>query len=265
MEEIEGSGKWSIDAGSQVLEITREAVVPWAGHPAWVAARIGTPDALFPLAICRKAAIEGMGPIGTSVLGATYSHAKVVLSYVAEQPEWPTGGPPGTPSTPAGASVQIRVRGGGEFMLVPGRDVRWGDNPSGSPSQPIPNDDGNAGRVIVPHMDYVVTLGNLAGPNWERLRSRSGWVNEFTFLGYEPETVLFEAYDTDWSWTFESGAPVVKWSVTWHFKMRRIKRDDEPLTEVYGWNHEYRADGWVRVLMDGKDRYPKANFSNIFL
>jgi len=39
---------------------------------------------------------------------------------------------------------------------------------------------------------------------------------------------------------------------------------------TYGWNHEYRSDGWHRVTMDDGsgaqvDRYPRRDFSEMFL
>jgi len=261
-EEIHGSGQWSIEAG-QRLTVEREVVVPWAGHPAWVASQIGTLDPMIPLCRCRQAKVEPLGPITGPT--ATYTYARVTLVYIAEvdssSPQWPSDAA-NAPTFPGGAQVQVQVRGGGEFMLFPARDLRWADNVSASPSAAIPQEDSGVGRIVIPSQDWVITLSNLATINLPKLTDRLGKVNQAAFIGYPAETVLFESYDVDWQWSLDGGSPKVTWSVAWHLKVRAIKRG----ANTYGWNHEYRgADGWVRVkLADNTDRYEKANFSDLF-
>jgi hypothetical protein len=260
MSEIQGSGRWSIEA-SQRLSVEREYIVAWAGHAAWVASQIGTVDPLIPLCRCRQARVEPVGPI--SGPPATYTHARVTLIFVAEadssSPQWPDSN---VPSLPSGARVQVQVRGGGEFMLFPARDLRWEDNSIGNPGQPIPQEDSGVGRIVVPQQDWIITLSNLTTINRTKLDDRLGKVNQAAFLGYPAECVLFESYDVDWQWSLDNGTPKVTWSCAWHLKARAIKRG----ANTYGWNHEYRGpDNWKKVTMaDGTPRYELANFSDLF-
>lgn len=262
MPEIQGSGRWSIDAG-QRLTVEREHIVSWAAHPVWVASQIGTVDPLIPLCRCRQARIEPVGPIDGS---SDYTHARVTLIYIAEadssSPSWPDPNAQSLPTLPSGAQMQIQIRGGGEFLAFPARDLRWTDNVSGSPSAAIPQEDSGVGRVVIPSQDWVITLSNLAAINLPKLTDRLGKVNNAMFIGYPAETVLFESYDVDWQWSLDNGSPKVTWSVAWHLKVRAIKRGDN----TYGWNHEYRGpDGWIKVkLADNTDRYEAANFADLF-
>ena len=260
MSEIHGSGQWSIEAG-QRLTVEREFVVPWAGHAVWVASQIGTLDPMIPLCRCRRARVEPLGPIDGPP--TAYTHARVTLTYLAEvdsaSPQWPSGSPPTFPSN---AQVQVQIRGGGEFMLFPARDLRWVDNSPGNPGQPIPQEDSGVGRIVIPQQDWVITLSNLTAINLPKLTDRLGKVNQGAFLGYPSECVLFEAYDVDWQWSLDNGQPKITWSCAWHLKARAIVRGQN----TYGWNHEYRGpDGWVRVVMaNGEDRYQQANFNDLF-
>jgi hypothetical protein len=265
VEEIQGSARWSIETG-QRLQVEREVIVPWAGHAAWVASQIGTLDPMIPLCRCRRAQVEPLGVITTSP--AVYQWARVTLIYLAEldssvsSSQWPSGASE-APTLPSGASIQVQVRGGGEFLLFPARALRYESNPSGYPTGPIPQEDSGTGRIVVPVQDWVITLGNLGAINRNKLTDRLGKVNQAAFLGYPPETVLFEAWDLDWQWSLDGGAPKVTYSVAWHFKVRVIKRG----VDVYGWNHDYVGPpaGWQRVLMGGTPRYESANFADIFL
>jgi hypothetical protein len=265
MAEIQGSARWSIDAG-QRLQVEREFIVPWASHAAWVASQIGTLDPMIPLCRCRRAQIEPMGVITT--MPATYQWARVTLIYIAEMDssvsssQWP-GGASVAPAIPPGVSVQVQVRGGGEFLLFPARSLRYEINSSGSPSGPIPQEDSGAGRVVVPVQDWVITLGNMGSINLARMTDYLGRVNREPFLGYPPETVLFESWDLDWQWSLDGGAPKKTYNVSWHFKVRIIKRG----SVLYGWNHDYVGPpaGWQRVLVDGTPRYELIDFADIFL
>jgi hypothetical protein len=256
--QIEGSGRWNLDAGKS-LSIDREFIIAWAGHAAWVATQIGTPDPLFAACICRRASVEPMGQI---LSDGSHTHAKVTLTYSAEptSSDFP-GGSENAPTVPEGATLQIQIRGGGEFMLVPSRDVRWEDNPNGSTEGAIPQEDSAAGRIVVPQQDIVITVGNLATPPLEKLTETLGKVNAAEFMTHPPETVLFESYDMDWSFSVDGGAAKVTWTLAWHLKARLI-RDGE---NTRGWNHEYRGDGWFRVLIGGFPRYETTDFSQLFV
>ena len=259
-DELQGSARWSIEAGQRIT-VEREYVRPWAGHATWVASQIGTIDPLIPWCRCRQARVEPLGPI--SAQPATYTHAKITLVFVAENqsstPDWPTNN---APTFPANAQVQVQVRGGGDFMLYPARDMRWSDNATANPAQPIPSEDSNVGRIIVPTQDWTITVSNLISVNLPNLREKLGHVNNGAFMGYPSECLLFESFDIDWQWSLDNGQPKVTWSVTWHLKAREIQEGQNS----YGWNHEYRgADGWKRVVMaNGQDRYPVANFDTLF-
>jgi len=262
MSEIEGSGKWFVDAG-QRLSVEREFIVPWAGHVAWVAAQIGTADPMIPICRCRQARVEPIGTIGGSP--AVYAYARVTLTYIAETDDQNQQVPDQNQQQlqlPSGARLQIQVRGNGDFLLFPARDMRWGDNLGGYPDQPIPQDDSGVGRVIIPMQDWIITLSNLGGINVSKLTNKLGHVNSDVFLGYSAGTVLFESYDVDWQWSLENGQPKMTWSCAWHFKVRAIKRG----SQIYGWNYEYRGtSGWVEVRMaDGTLRYEDTAFADIF-
>jgi hypothetical protein len=255
--EIEGSANWSISLGKS-LTIKRIVLLPWLNHATAIASIIGTADPSFPLCIFRQADVEPLGPItGTP---ASYEFVRVTFTAVAEpgSANFPGGTPPA--GIPSGATVKVSIRGGGEFMLIPARDMRWEDNVAGSGAQPIPAPDSGVGKLVVNNQQWSVTLGNLIAPPLSVLQSKVGKVNSGAWLIYAAGAVLFESWDADYEWSMSGGAPTIKWNTTWHLKVREIRQG----ANVYGWNHEFREDGWQRVFLDGQPRYESTDFNTLF-
>jgi hypothetical protein len=254
--ELQGSGKWNISVGQQ-LQVTREFIVPWSTHVAFVESNLGTPDPIFSICTCRSASVEPLGVISGSP--ATYSDAKVTLTYVAETQDWPSEGE--EPSV--AGSIKVQVRGGGEFLQLPPRNLKFESNPLKNPNDPIPTIDHNL-PLLIPTEEWVVTLSNLSSVNRNFLTQKLGRVNHAPFIGYPAECVLFESWDLDAEWSFESGQAKHTWTVTYHLKVRTIFVGPN----VFGWNHDYVGQGptgWDRILLeDGNPRYLTSDFSNLF-
>jgi len=167
------------------------------------------------------------------------------------------------PSHPEGTSLKLRVRTSGQFLTMPGDSVRWEDNCEAYPDGPMPGPDVNA-RIVIPITEYHVEWDYVDEPPLDEWDELIGCVNSDTFLDSEAETILFEGYEVDQSSQFSLLDPYC-WKLSCVFRKRRIQDD----TEIRGWNHEMRQDGWVRIRMKDTggncvDRYDQADFSSMF-
>lgn len=257
MPEISGSNSSTHGIGSG-NQATRILIVPWANRLAEAEALLGAAHPDIPLCWCKSVRIEPF----PDEAAFPYLNAKITAEYATDfslQP-WPFP----KPSLRANTSLSIAsVQIAGEFLRIPARSSRWADNRQGYPEGPLPEDDSPAGRLFVAKAEITLQWDYVDVPPFAIWNDLRGKVNQTTFLGCEPETLLFSGYEL---------APSTKASVispwTWRLMPKFLYRAIKVGTNVYGWNHEYRPTGWQRVLMfdgtDWVDRYAQADFSGMF-
>jgi len=246
---------------------TRVFKVPWADRLLAGEALLGAAHPSIPYCWCNRVSIEPFPAdakatqIGNEIV---YQWAKVTAEYATDfstQP-WPFSKPAHRQGTTlAIQSIQI----GGEWMRLPARAVRWEDNPNGLPDAPVPEDDSPAGRILVRKAEITLVWDYVSNPPIGAWNQLLGCVNLGTFLDCPGETLLFLGYELTPSARASITSPWC-WKLVAKFSYRGIRVGDV----TYGWNHEYRLDGWHRVKMsDGAggwvDRYQRANFSGMFL
>ncbi len=176
---------------------------------------------------------------------------------------WPCDIP--KPTIPAGTEMVLRTRASTQVLRLPPRKFVSASNPNRTTAGYVPDPDGPEGRIIIPTSEFQLQWYYVDEPpiaTWED--DFQGRVNETTFLGSEPETILFEGFDVEPSTQFIPTDPF-SFTVTAHFRKRRIVDD----VDIRGWNHEFEIEGWQRVQMkDGagvlRDRYLKVDFSSMF-
>lgn len=254
--ELSGSNSSSHTIGSG-NQATRVFVGAWADRLATAKGLLGAAHPAIPSCWCRSVRIDPF-PDDAKM---PYEYAKLTAEYATDfsnQP-WPFPKPSIRTNTALSiGSIQITA----EFMRVPARATRWADNTSGSPDKPVPEDDSGAGRILVRKAEITLVWDYVDDPPISTWNSLRGCVNQSTFLGCEPETLLFLGYELAPSTKASITAPWT-WKLTAKFSYRAIKQSN-----TYGWNHEYRQDGWQRVTMsDGQnwvDRYQQQDFSEMF-
>ena len=218
----------------------------------------------------------------------------------------------------AGTTLKLKVKYSGQFLCLPSKAFALETPSFGPTGQPytgaLPTlPPGSNARILVPLFDYVLdwdrvpVLGSAVflptssgqsssgfdvnstssgvspGGGYLQWKLYNGCVNATTFLGCEPETLLFEGAEEEPSFMMTAQEPPLadprcyKASVT--LKRRRIVVNGQ----VYGWNHEYdcRAKQWAYVYMNqvgesgssssgygawsnNVPRYPLIDFSNMF-
>lgn len=258
------SPKVTIDVGKEI-RVERVYFVPKNQDALdFALSKLNTADTAISIAYCVRADVERL-------VGDYY---QVRLTYSTESPknDRSTGDRPGSGSGGSGGdggipvTFTLNIRGGGEFMLFPARDARWEDNLAADPNKAIPDQDSQAGRIVVPKIEYRITAENVITPPLATLAAKVGHVNQGPWLGWPDEVVLFESYSMDYRWQIDNKQPILTWTIELNFIARPIKVGNK----VYGWNHEYRGkDGWKKIYMyDGTQwtpRYPSTTFSDIFV
>jgi hypothetical protein len=248
----------------------------------------GTPHPVFPNTYCSSIRISPFDPEQTPEFVISDPHTEVVVyaqnnglntlaicDYETDfsQARWPCDVP--QPDFESGTALTMRMRMTGQFLRVSGRDLAWADNVVNDPGGPLVSDDSPAARILIPMSEFRLDWLFVDEPpidEWEA--DLVGRVNLVTFLGSEPETILFEGFDLDPSRQFVVLDPF-SFTISATFRKRRIvpavglSSSGTPSGTVYGWNHEYRHDGWERVKMfDGAgnpvDRYEQADFTDMF-
>lgn len=275
-DELAGSGRTQHDAdngnGGERLFLTY-----WGDRYDFAEAIAGQPYPGVPWAYCRQIAVEpfsaelcpdaaALADPNSQIVTYSQNGGKVALvraSYATDYANapWPCEIP--EPGHTASTRLQLRVRGTAQFLTLPANSTRWDDNQGGYAAGRLPGPDDNV-RLIIPITEFHVEWLYVDEPPANLLRDTQGSVNDAAFLGHEAETVLFESYDIGTMSQFVPSDPFA-WKVTCMFRARRIKVG----ANIYGWNHEYRDDGWQRVWMREPGgglvrRYPQADLSGLF-
>ena len=192
--------------------------------------------------------------------------------------EWPTAVP--RPTFFGGTTLKLKVKSSGQFMVIP----CYAPTPSsvmvngvpvpytGPPPRLNPTP---SGRILIPIIDYEVEWDRVPlDGNHLGFRDYIGSVNETTFMGCEPETLLCEAVDGEPSWLLNASSPFSFKAVA-RLKKRRIAGTlPGGQAFIFGWNHEYdiKQQRWVyiNIVTDPgppqvqSPRYPVYDFSALF-
>ena len=265
MSEFVGSNSSThqIGSGNSATRIFR---VPWANRLSVAESLLGSAHPSIPHCWCNQVKIEPFPGEAKAYGGAgeiSYDLAKITAEYATDfayQP-WPIPKPPFRQGT--GLSI-MSIQSSGEWMRLPARAVRWEDNENGYPGEPLPEDDSPAGRILVRKAEYLLLWDYVDNPPLNSWNEKIGKVNSGAFLGCPQETLLFLGYELAPSTRASITSPWC-WKLVAKFSYRGIKIGQN----TYGWNHEYRPDGWKRVKMNNGsgqwvDRYQKVDFSGMF-
>lgn len=262
----------SVDGGNTCR---REFIVAWADRLDAAQTLLGSAHPTIPACWCKSVSIEpwpqdakatggDLDPLEAEIV---YPYAKLTCEYATDPAaqDWPDDIP--KPNFRSGTALKLEVQHAAEFLRVPARSTAWSDNTQRYPSGPIPEDDSPAGRLFVAKAEYRIHWLYVDNPPLNTLRGLIGCVNENQWLGGAAETMLFEGFELQPAFKASVDEPFT-WTVICKFNYRAILVGQGQQQQTYGWNHEYRLDGWKRVQMyDGTqwtDRYPKKNFSNMF-
>lgn len=160
------------------------------------------------------------------------------------------------PLIPNHACIWLRQRNSGQMLTMSAQNgeyvtdagdfvMQLGENVSSS--------------VLIPLTTYELIVDRLYPDQVPDFNQYIGAVNEDEFLGCYPETLLFEAAETDHSFAADG---TYRYRCSIIVTERRIKMNSAKT--IYGWNHEYvtvgenvaDGPGFYRVkLHNGKPRY----------
>jgi hypothetical protein len=198
-----------------------------------------------------------------SVASANYS-GKLCLLSLTYGPDftkktWPTDMP--KPAFENGTELRVRIGGSAQFLLIPTTGLKW-EVPGGGSGETTPaTQEDQQNRILIPIREIEIQWDFVDNPPISRLDGLMGMSNVDTFLGCEPETVLFETYSVEESFKMVPTNPHTN-RVIVNLRVRKIKAG----SEVYGWNHDYSADhGWAKMLFENDEpRHTPVTFADMF-
>jgi len=241
---------------------TRVFVVDWASRLTFAQSLTGAAHPEIPYCWCNSLKIDPIireqpaneSPTGYALVTAEYATDWATANH------WPSDIP--KPDHCEGTGLTLRMQYAGDFLRVPAREMQWDDNPYSEPDKPIPDDESMAGRILIQGAQYDLQWVYVDDPPIKRLRAAESHVNEDEFLGCDPGTLLFLGFDLTPSANFDLLDPG-SWELSLKFMERRIEIGED----IYGWNHELRADGWQQVNMrrngDSGPRYQPMAFAGL--
>lgn len=266
--EVLGSPRESLNESSGSTA-ERQFIVPFSERLSFAQGIVGTRFSNFPqsrvVAITLQALTKDLvakNPVlDPAFQSANYGNAPWVatVSYGPDytQKPWPTSMQ--KPAVRPGTELRYQIKGTAKFLQVPVSAMKYEDDAT------VPlTEDANA-VILIPLRSIQLQWDFVDDPPMDAFDLLLGKVNELSFLGAPPETLLFESYDV--TETFRA-APVNPHTnrMTLQFTKREIQSGDD--ADSFGWNHDYRVDpaGWAKVLLsDDEPRYKLADFSGMFL
>ncbi len=270
--EISGSNRLTISK-SNVAQATRVFIGPWANRFLFAGAISEAPHPESEWLVPQQVTIEpflgdatnSLPPSDPVTQAIAYDHCRITVEYGVDAGAiawWPPG--MSVPHRREGTYLELRAESGGEFLKTD--NAVWEDNPDGDPEGGRPEGDSPAFRLFIPEIQFEIIWHYVDEVPVSRLDGLVGSVNQYSFLGKPPETMLFTHYSFQTETVLDLDNPV-RWAVSCQFIYRGVKGLAE---ETYGWNHELGPTGWKRVQVIGQlgvpeDRYPKADFSGMFL
>lgn len=175
--------------------------------------------------------LDPASPVGdeTSLEGNTNRYpaagAKLTVTYRTLY-DTDNGQHPDAPGVPSGTYLTYAADLGVDTLQVPGRS--WQYDVGGTPTLP---DDVNP-LLVAPTGSYSLTWHRVMRPPWQTIRALRGTVNEQTFVGAAPQTVLFLGARITRQFQFlEQGG---FWKIRYSFaeSAKRLSGGG-----VAGWNH----------------------------
>ncbi|MGQ9504219.1 MAG: hypothetical protein ACUVQG_03890 [Thermogutta sp.] len=131
------------------------------------------------------------------------------------------------------------------------------------PQTPLPSD--LPLTQVIPFTDHHLMWRQVVGPPWQAIRELQGLVNDDTFLGAAPGTLLFLGATTNklFRGNFDQGLSPFCWEITYHFRELAIKHGEA----VYGWNAIHRTSpaGYVNVTDPDGPIYESGDFRRLFI
>ncbi len=213
---------------------------------------------------------------------------------------WPLAksDPGAKPEHPKDTVLSLEVKGSGQFLTINPTAVRAG----GGAQEAIPPS--QMSRIIIPIAEYHLVCERLTRQQCAAIlnppdgrqawKNMEGCVNDDTFLGERPGTLVFDTWSLGEMFVPDPDDPV-RWRLTVSLRDRsvwdrsgRIPREPAPPpfsyggpsagpggSEAYGWNWDYHVNGneggWAYILMKDKDsptgfmpRYPYRKFKKLF-
>jgi len=166
------------------------------------------------------------------------------------------------PQPQEGTFLTYRMDLGAEYTTLPSESLSW----LSDCAIPVPPDAVPAIRV--PMTVHRVTWHRVVNPPWAAIRACLGTVNDATFLGADPETVLFDGVTAEKQFlgVDELRQPGFGWQIGYVFREMAIKTGGN----IYGWNHRYRPlpqqdPGWDKLVdQHGNTLYRTADFNDLF-
>ncbi len=165
------------------------------------------------------------------------------------------------PDTPAGSWITYRMEIGAVEEIVPLAAWKWSDRPD----LVLPIDFSGVKRI--PYTEHHLTWNQVVGPPWSAISRLQGKVNQLTFVGCEPGTLLFDGAVGNKLYkkgdTIQENPSSFTWQIRFVFRERSIKSGGQ----VFGWNHFYRSSppGWVELVDGSKKFYDSGDFNELFV
>jgi hypothetical protein len=200
-----------------------------------------------------------------------------MLGYMQDVAYGGEGSGPGGSHGSSGGSSQTtllshKVSLGGEYLNLPGLGLAWATAADRSGPY-IPADvvgplfrvteEVHVG-VIVPTIEHSITWHQVLWPNWPGFRKCIGCVNQYTFAGAPPETLMFLGVEG----SREIGnTGQSNWTLTFKFSEKNTSPQS---TTPTGWNCFFRPDAqaaggsWqLMVRKNGDPIFPLVDFGNL--
>lgn len=271
---LAASRRWACDVIDEAMQLAKDIAANPFPLPVTDFNLSASKDFL-PVAVTIGPFSEGMAPGSTS--GSvntlpTYEKYLVAAQYqllndagVEQWGSWPQW--MDKPCHPVGTSLSCRIRNSGQFITMPAATVGEVVNDAGVK---VCNMTANMSLVqLIPIREFHISCDLLQDYQVPQMELFTGRVNESTFLGADPETLLCESADTDHSFAADIENPC-RFRVNVVLRERTITRS---AGSNVGWNHEYHnvnddggnGPGWYRIkLTDGSNRYSLVDMTEMF-
>ena len=175
------------------------------------------------------------------------------------------------PELPVDTFLTVRITMGMEVMAIDKSGLEWNlANGAGSVALGV----NTSVAAFLPTETLHMTWMRVRFPPWTNIRSLRGNVNDTTFFGHEPETVMFLGMDA--SREFQVNG-VRQWELGYKFGVKEVKytHPTSGLTLTAGWNHFFRSNpgsgdpNWQKIITSNPTRtdpiYPLGNLGLLFV
>ncbi len=135
---------------------------------------------------------------------------------------------------------------GGDVMTLPKQALKW----ESAPNSPVPEE--VKAVIRLPVIEHHLSWTRVLAPPWNAIRDLIGKVNKLSFIGLEPEQLLFNGCKANKEFIVldELQEPQYGWKLDYTFRQRTIHGAIEGGPLVGGWNHFFNGllAKWDRLL-----------------